>query len=270
MNRPSLGKAVSVWPEAEFWERLYMDLGYDKDQGKILVVVDAGSGWIERFPAGNRTSETVKAYLSQIIARFGKPKNLAWCPNLKGSFGALLQMKLMTHRNTSQTRSKTPVELLLGRRVRLPAIADFDLCEPILFKANEKKKTVSATIIIRKDLNTSFIQPKNSTRTVLVSDNQIAPNCETTRRQCEDRTSSGGDHISIRTTTSDQRRGTLTSRWSFCSHISCRAPTTQTIRFYTNINKKQKTTQQIWRTCTHKLALKKREDVMVSKKHHET
>ena len=80
----------------------------------------------------------------------------------------------MTHRNTSKTRSKTQVELLLGRRVRLPAIADFDLCEPILFKANENTKTVPATFIIRKGLNTSFIQPENSARTILVSDNQIA------------------------------------------------------------------------------------------------
>ena len=80
----------------------------------------------------------------------------------------------MTHRNTSKTRGKTSVELLLGRRVRLPAIADFDLCEPILFKANEKTKRVPATLIIRKGLNTSFIQPENSARTILVSDNQIA------------------------------------------------------------------------------------------------
>ena len=98
----------------------------------------------------------------------------AWSPNLNVSFGAFLQMALMTHRNTSKTRSKTPVELLLGRRVRLPAIADFNLCEPILFKANEKTNTVPATFINRKRLNTSFIQPENSARTILVSDNQIA------------------------------------------------------------------------------------------------
>ena len=95
-------------------------------------------------------------------------------PNLNVSFGAFLQRALMTHRNTSKTKSKTPVELLLGRRVRLPAIADLDLCEPILFKANEKKKTVPVTYLIRKVLNTSLIQPKNSTRTILVSDNLIA------------------------------------------------------------------------------------------------
>ena len=80
----------------------------------------------------------------------------------------------MTHRNTSKTRSKTPLELLLGRRVNIPATAGFDLCEPILFKANEKTKTVPATFIIRKGLNTSFIQLKNSTRTIQLSDNQIA------------------------------------------------------------------------------------------------
>ena len=58
--------------------------------------------------------------------------------------------------------------------MRLPEIADFDLREPILFKVNEKTKTVPATFIVRKGLNTSFIQPENSTRTILVSGNQIA------------------------------------------------------------------------------------------------
>ena len=53
-----------------------MDWGYVKDQGNILVVVDAGSGWIEAFPAGNRTSQTVKVHLSQIFARFGIPRIL--------------------------------------------------------------------------------------------------------------------------------------------------------------------------------------------------
>ena len=37
------------------------------------MIVDAGSGWIEAFPAGNRTSQTVKVHLSQMFARFGTP-----------------------------------------------------------------------------------------------------------------------------------------------------------------------------------------------------
>ena len=81
---------------------------------------------------------------------------------------------MMTHRNTSETMGKTADELLLGRRVRLPAIVDFDSCDPILFTANEKTKTVPATFIIRKGLNTSFIQSENSARSILVSDSQTA------------------------------------------------------------------------------------------------
>ena len=76
MNKLSLGKTFSTWPEADVWELLHMDWGYGKDQGNIFVIVDAGSGWIEAFPTGNRTSETVKIYLSQILAIFGILKTL--------------------------------------------------------------------------------------------------------------------------------------------------------------------------------------------------
>ena len=76
MNRLSLGKIVSALPEADDWERLHMNRGYVKDQGNILVIVDAGF-WLDRsFPTGNRTSETVKLNLSQIFARFGIAKTL--------------------------------------------------------------------------------------------------------------------------------------------------------------------------------------------------
>ena len=76
LNRSSLGKTVSTWPEADVWERLHTDWGYDKDQRNILTIVGAGSGWIEALPAGKRTSETVKTYLSQIFAILGIPKTL--------------------------------------------------------------------------------------------------------------------------------------------------------------------------------------------------
>ena len=220
----ALGKAVSTWPEAEVWERLSMDWGYVKDQGNILVIVDARSGWIEAFPAGNRTSQTVKVHLSQIFARFGIPRILVsdngpefvisdlkqwcesmgikkmespiyhprangiveravqtvkrairtWSSNLNVSFGAFLQRALMSHRITSKTGGKTPVELLLGRKVRLPAVTDFDLCERVLFKPKNSSPKVPSIFIIRKGMNTSFIQPENSNKTVLNSDNQTA------------------------------------------------------------------------------------------------
>ena len=60
-----------------------MDWGYVKDLCNFLVVVDAGCCWVEAFPAGNRTSETVKIYLSQIFARFVVPKTIVLIMILK-------------------------------------------------------------------------------------------------------------------------------------------------------------------------------------------
>ena len=56
---------------------------------------------------------------------------------------------------------------------RLRVVTDFDLCEPVLFKPMNTSPTVPATCITRIGMNTSFIQPKNSNKAVLVSDNRI-------------------------------------------------------------------------------------------------
>ena len=124
----------------------------------------------------------------------------------------------MTHRNTSKTRSKTAVELRLGRRVRLPAIADFELCKLILFKASENAKTDPSTFIIWKRFQTA-----QKLITDYSSERQL--NCATRWGQCENWTTSGGVHITSRTRTSEHRCGTFTTRWSFCNHIVCRAST---------------------------------------------
>ena len=63
MNRPSLAKTVSSWPEAYVWERLHMDWGYVKDHGKILVIVDAGSGWIKLSPREKEHQKQLKYIL---------------------------------------------------------------------------------------------------------------------------------------------------------------------------------------------------------------
>ena len=76
MNRPSMGKTVTAWPQPDACERLHMNWGYVEDQGNILVIVDAGSGVIKTFHVRNRTSETVKVCISQIFAMFGIPKTL--------------------------------------------------------------------------------------------------------------------------------------------------------------------------------------------------
>ena len=58
MNRPSLEKTVSTWPEAYVWEH-HKDWGYVEDQSNISVIVHTGFDWIEAFTSGNRTSEKV-------------------------------------------------------------------------------------------------------------------------------------------------------------------------------------------------------------------
>ena len=70
-NRPSLGKTVSTWPEAEVWERFHIGWGYVKDHGNILVMLDAGSSWIEAFPVGNRTSQTVEVHCVKSLQDLG-------------------------------------------------------------------------------------------------------------------------------------------------------------------------------------------------------
>ena len=96
----------------------------------------------------------------------------AWSPSPVMSFGAFLKRALKTHRNISKTRGKTPVKLLPGRKVRIPA--DFDLCEPFLQKPAKSSPMVPAHFIIRNGMNTSFTQPENSNKTLIISDNQIA------------------------------------------------------------------------------------------------
>ena len=66
MNRPSLGKTVFTWSEADVWELLHTDWGYVKDQGNILVILDGGFGWLEAFAMGNRTSEISESNVCKI------------------------------------------------------------------------------------------------------------------------------------------------------------------------------------------------------------
>ena len=98
----------------------------------------------------------------------------AWRPYVNVSFGAFLQRALMTYWSTSKTRGKTPVELILGRKIRLPAVTYLDLCERVLFKPTNSSPTVPATFISRNGMNTLFIPPDNSNKKVLVGNNQIA------------------------------------------------------------------------------------------------
>ena len=91
--------------------------------------------------------------------------------------------------------------------MKLPAIADFDLCEPIRFKSNETTKIVLVTFIIRKGLITVVIQLENSKRIILVSDNQIARLDEDNAKTEEP----------VEETTSQSKPNFSTGHWTFTS-----------------------------------------------------
>ena len=63
------------WPAADVWERIHLDyLTYDgKD---YLIVVDAGSKWIEVFPMRTTTTKVTLDAVASLVARFGFPKTI--------------------------------------------------------------------------------------------------------------------------------------------------------------------------------------------------
>ena len=73
-TRTRLGKSVNTWPSAKPFERIHMDWAYIKEVGELLIIVDAGSGWIEAFVCKNRTSDAVILCLRTVFTRFGVPE----------------------------------------------------------------------------------------------------------------------------------------------------------------------------------------------------
>ena len=53
-----------------------MDWAYIKDQRSLLVIVDAGSGWVEAFICRDRSTTTVLEVLRKLFCRYGVPQTL--------------------------------------------------------------------------------------------------------------------------------------------------------------------------------------------------
>ena len=72
-HRPRLNDSTDKWNECAPWERLHMDWLYDAEYGNILVIADAGSGWLEAFPCTDRSTRNVVRCLRTCFSRFGIP-----------------------------------------------------------------------------------------------------------------------------------------------------------------------------------------------------
>ena len=77
-HRPRLNDCTDKWSECKPWERLHMDWLYDAEYGNILVIADAGSGWLEAFPCTDRSTRNVVRCLRTIFSRFGIPFTLVY------------------------------------------------------------------------------------------------------------------------------------------------------------------------------------------------
>ena len=106
-----------------------------------------------------------------------------WSPNINVSFGAFLPRALVTHRNTSKKRGKIPVELLLGRRVRLTTSnSRFRLVRTHSIQGQRKNKDSSCYLHHQEEPEHIFHTARKLS-TDYSSEQQ--PNCETGRGQCE-------------------------------------------------------------------------------------
>ena len=74
--RPITDKSVHHWPTSSPFDRLHMDWAYIKNVGNVLVIVDAGTGWIEAYRSAKRDSQFVIQCLRDIFTRFGIPSTV--------------------------------------------------------------------------------------------------------------------------------------------------------------------------------------------------
>jgi hypothetical protein len=233
-SRPRVESHRSEWPKTGPRERWHIDWAYIKDVGEILIMVDAGSGWIEAKLCPNRETDSVIACLSALFGVFGIPKTVvsdnakefvsdalssflkangcekiespvyspqsngiaeravrtvkqamkSWNPRMRIQFHVFLNKVLLTHRNTSRVRGQTPAEFMFGQNVRIPVAVPYPVGECVLFKPTVKSNAEKVTYVIRAGRNTAFIRTCDE-RTLLASDNQIAPSGVDDTKQIE-------------------------------------------------------------------------------------
>lgn len=74
-TRPNLDRCTNKWPNAGIFERLHIDWAYVSELSiNVLIIVDAGSGWIEAFPTSSRETKYVIKSLRTVFSRFGVPQ----------------------------------------------------------------------------------------------------------------------------------------------------------------------------------------------------
>ena len=91
-------------------------------------------------------------------------------------FNTYLQKILFHHRISSNSRGKSPAEIIFGRQLRAPITTKYQQGQPIWYKANTDTQPVEGKFVMTKGNNTSIVifDNNNQSHVTLVGNNQIS------------------------------------------------------------------------------------------------
>ena len=83
-----------------------------------------------------------------------------WKPDLRASFQSFLQRILLTHKNRSSAHRNTPARLIFGNFLMLPALVDFEMGQPLFYRAIALMLDFTPLYLVRKGTSNCGLQPK--------------------------------------------------------------------------------------------------------------
>ena len=125
------------------------------------------------FPQANGSAEravqTVKRALS------------CW-KDTKQDFDVFLQRVLFNHRIASNSRGRSPAEIVFGKPLRAPVVSTFSQGETLLYKPTAKTVPIAVEFLMTKGKNTSWVIDSRAEhpKLTLASNNQLAPHSSLT------------------------------------------------------------------------------------------
>jgi len=76
-KRPINKSHLGSWPQSDRWERLHIDWCFPPEfNGPVLIIVDAGTNFIDAMPCKDRNLLTIKRCLSRVFGFFGTPTTI--------------------------------------------------------------------------------------------------------------------------------------------------------------------------------------------------
>ena len=87
-------------------------------------------------------------------------------PDFRVSFHSVLQRILLIRRNTTNAHGETPALLIFGKSLTLSIVVDFEIGQPIFYRATAEKPAFPRSNFVRNGTNATWIQPQNASTTL--------------------------------------------------------------------------------------------------------